>query len=157
MGRRSRKQRSGASGQAPASPPPAHAAGRTGLRPPASERPRAPWHPFPLVELCVLIGLVLIVLGFVWREDDRGPILLVCGMALASLAGVDTAVREHFAGFRSHSVLLAGVPAVMTAGLVYFARGPIIVLLIATAAVFAGAFAAFRRAFRRRSGGVSFR
>ncbi|MDP9385595.1 MAG: hypothetical protein M3P50_10255 [Actinomycetota bacterium] len=154
MGRRSRKQRAEGARPAAAAPP---GPARSPLRAAGDERPKAPWHPFPLVELCVLIGIVLIVLGFVWRNDDRGPILLVCGMALASLAGVDTAVREHFAGFRSHSTLLAGVPAIMAAGAVYFARGPIIVLLIAAVAVFAGAFAAFRRAFQRRSGGISFR
>ena len=33
-------------------------------------------------------------------------------LALASLGGLDTAPREHFAGFRSHTMMLAGLPAV---------------------------------------------
>ena len=28
------------------------------------QRPKAPWHPFPLVELCVLAGIVFIIVGF---------------------------------------------------------------------------------------------
>ena len=38
--------------------------------------------------------------------------LLSGGMALGSLGGFDTAAREHFAGYKSHSMMLAGVPAV---------------------------------------------
>ncbi len=155
MGRRSRKQRSSGAWPATVDPPPARS--RSPLRAPADERPRPPWHPVPLVELCVLIGLVLIVIGLFSVGDRRGGILIVCGMALASLAGLDTAVREHFAGFRSHTTLLAAVPAVLVAGVVYFARGPWALLIIAAVVIFAVAFAALRRAFRRLSGGVSFR
>ena len=41
--------------------------------------------------------------------------LLVVRLALGSLGGLDTAVREHFAGYSSHSLVLAGVPAVAVA------------------------------------------
>ena len=122
----------------------------------AEERPKAPWHPFPLVELCTLIGLVLIVIGFFSLSDQRGGVLIVCGLVLGSLAGLDTVVREHFAGYRSHSLLLAGVPTVLVAGVLYFSRAPILVLLVAAAAVFAAALVLFRRTFRRRSGGLAF-
>jgi len=153
MGRRSRRASAAREPVAPRMPAPVpRAAGRT-----ADERPKPPWHPVPLVELCVLIGIVLIVVGFFLIEDRRGGVLIVCGLALASLAGLDTVVREHYAGFRSHTTLLAGVPTVVVAGVLYFARAPILVLLVAAVAVFAGAFAGFRRAFRRRSGGLSFR
>ena len=64
------------------------------------ERPKAPWHPFPLVELCVLAGIVLIVLGLLSFDSDRGRAMLLCGMALGSLGGFDTAAREHFAGYQ---------------------------------------------------------
>ena len=109
MGRRSRARR--AAGIAPASPTPR--AGGDDLPPrPAplsDERPKAPWHPFPLVELCVLVGIVLIVLGLIVGFDsDRGQLALVCGVLLASLGGLDTAVREHFNGYKSHSSVLAG-------------------------------------------------
>ena len=41
--------------------------------------------PVPLVELCVLVGIVLIVLGALDRLD-RGKLMLVLGMALARSA-----------------------------------------------------------------------
>ena len=149
MGKRARKRPT----PAPAPPPPR----RVGGRPRAQDRPKAPWHPVPLVEGCVLIGVVLIIVGIVTFDDPSGRVFIACGLALGSLAGLDTAVREHFAGFRSHSTLLAGVPAVLVAGVCFFARAPWIALVVGAVAVFAGTFVAARRAFRRRSGGLSFR
>jgi hypothetical protein len=139
MGRRSR-QRS-------AAPPPAVA------RNPLDERPKAPWHPFPLVELSILVGIVLIVLGLFVVEGDRGRILLVFGLALGSLGGLDTALREHFSGFRSHSMLIAGVPAVLVAGVLFFAGAPQIAVLLGTLAVFAVVLTVARSVFRNKSGG----
>ena len=146
MGRRSRK-RSG--GVAPAAAP----ASAPVRRPPSrrDERPRAPWHPFPLVELCVLIGLVLLVWGLIRLDDDGGRVMLVCGMALASLGGLDTALREHFSGYASHALLLAALPAVLVAGVLFFARAPWLTIPLAAAPVLAGAFVMLRRGFRRRS------
>jgi hypothetical protein len=153
MGRRSRK-RAPAAPPAPAPPPP-----RTAPRPAplTDERPKAPWHPFPLVELCALVGIVLIVFGFLDLESDRGRSMLVFGLALASLAGLDTAVREHFAGFRSHTTVLAGLPTVLAATAVFFSGAPWIAVVGAAGAVFAVALLYFGRAFRRRSGGPTFR
>jgi hypothetical protein len=112
----------------------------------------------PLVELSVLVGIVLIVLGFLSGLDtDRGRLALLCGLALASLGGLDTALREHFAGFRSHSTLLAGLPGVVVAGALFFARAPWLAVAAGAVASFAVAFWVFRTAFRRRSGGLSFR
>lgn len=150
MGRRSRN-RAPAAPAAPAAPVAPRPAPLT------DERPKAPWHPFPLVELCALVGIVLIVLGFLDLDSDRGRSLLVLGMLLASLAGLDTAVREHFAGFRSHSTLLAGLPAVLGAAAVFFTRAPWIAVVGVGTAIFAGALVLFRNAFRRRSGGPTFR
>ena len=149
MGRRSRRR-----DDAPADVAPAR---RPGPGRPAGGRPVPPWHPFPLVELCVLAGLVLCVLVFLNVDEDRGRAMLAIGMALASLAGLDTAVREHAAGFRSHSSLLAGLPAVLVAAALYASGAPWIALVAGAAAVFAGAFALLRAAFRRRSGGLSFK
>ncbi|HET9740620.1 MAG TPA: hypothetical protein VFP78_21085 [Solirubrobacteraceae bacterium] len=100
------------------------------------ERPKAPWHPFPLVELAVLAGIVLLILGLLDYGSERGRALLVCGMLLGSLGGLDTALREHFAGYRSHTTVLAGIPAVALAAVLYFAGAP-------WPAVVAGAVVAF--------------
>jgi hypothetical protein len=145
MGRRSRKR--GDALPAPAPPPARPAAARR--RGSARERPRAPWHPFPLVELSVLIGLVLLVWGLIRRNDDSGRLLLVCGMALASLGGLETALREHFSGYASHALLLAALPAVLIAGALFFARAPWIAIPLAGVLVFGAAFAWLRRGFRR--------
>ena len=67
------------------------------------ERPRAPWHPVPLAELCVLVAIILLITGvIVGLGNDRGRVLLVTGLALGSLGGLDTAVREHWAGYAPH-------------------------------------------------------
>jgi hypothetical protein len=121
------------------------------------EAPPAPWAPVPLVEICVLAGIVLIVVGL-FSEGRRSGLLLACGVALAALAGLELSVREHFAGFRSHSTLLAGAAAVATAIPLFLLTGLSQVALVAIAvAVFTGAFAALRAAFRARSGGIGFR
>jgi hypothetical protein len=144
MGKRSRKR-----GVAPA-PAPADAP-RRAVAPPRDDRPKAPWHPFPLVEICVLIGLILLILGLIRWDDDGGREMLVSGMALASLGGLDTALREHFAGYKPHALVLAALPAVLLAGILYFAGAPWVVIPLAAAGVLGAAFVALRRTFRTRS------
>jgi hypothetical protein len=115
------------------------------------ERPKAPWHPVPLVELAVLAGIVLLVLGFIQWDTDRGRAMLIAGMLLGSLGGLDTALREHFAGFRPHSTVLAGIPAVAVAAALYFA-GAIWPLVVGGAvAVFAAAAYLLMRSYARRA------
>jgi hypothetical protein len=149
--RRARPPR--ARGDAPASPhaaPPTHKAR-------LEEAPKAPWSPFPLVELCVLAALVLIVLGVV-THGSRREALLACGIALACLAGLELSIREHFAGYRSHSALLAGAAAVVVAVPLYLLTGlPQIVLLAIGALVYSLGFVALRRAFQAKTGGIGFR
>jgi hypothetical protein len=71
-------------------------------------------------------------------------------MALGSLAGLDTSLREHFSGYKSHSSVLAGVPAVITAAAVYFAQLPWPVVVLGAVAAFAIAFTLLARAYRRK-------
>jgi hypothetical protein len=152
MGKRSRRREGGEATPAPAPPPPP--APVRPRRRSIDDRPKPPWHPFPLVELCVLIGIVCFVLGVLDLDSDRGRLLLLCGMTLGSLAGLDTALREHFTGYRSHTTVLAAIPGVITAGTLFFARAPWPAVTGAAIAVFAAAFAALHRAYRRRSGVV---
>ena len=118
------------------------------------ERPKPPWHPVPLAELCALFGLVLLVLGALNFDSDRGRAMLLVGVALGSLSGLDTAAREHFAGYRSHTTVLAALPAVITAAALYFAAAPWAAVVPAAVAVFAGAVWLLRRSFVRRVRGA---
>jgi hypothetical protein len=164
MGRRSRK-RAGAPAPARervAPPPPDRPVARPlGVRPDRrarmAEAPKAPWSPFPLVELCILLGLVLIGLGIFGGPSRRG-VLIAGGFALVSLSGLELAIREHFAGFRSHTALLAAAAAVAVDVPLYFLTGlPQEALLAVAVVVFALLFHLLRQAFRRRAGGLGFR
>src|SRR3954454_6032897 len=148
MGRRSRARRAAQGSEAaPRAPTPVPRPARL-----TDERPKAPWHPVPLIELSVLVGIVLIVIGFIKSDTSQGRIALVFGFALTSLAGLDTAVREHFAGSRSHSTLLAGFPAIVAAAALACAGVAPPVLLVLAVVVFGAAFWGFRNAFRKHSG-----
>ena len=136
-------------------PQPAAAPG--GSRAPR-ERPPAPWGRFPLIELVVLIGLVLLLVGF-FVGDARGVVMIACGLTLASLAGLELSVREHLAGFRSHSTVLAGSVTLVALAAGYFLLPSDLFALNLPigAVVFGIAFYAFRELFKRRSGGLGFR
>jgi hypothetical protein len=123
-----------------------------------SERPTAPWGSFPLSELVILLGIVVMVWGFL-SGTDRGEERVAAGLVLASLGGAELALREHLAGYRSHSALLAGVAAFAVDTAIALTLGPVKVwvLMLAGAAVFGGAFYAMRELFKRRSGGLGFR
>jgi hypothetical protein len=170
MGRRSRKRlaaggstraerdavrreraRAVAAGQAPRTRP------RPG-RPSFEERPPAPWGSFPLSELVVLLGIVLMIWGLVtW--SGGGNVRFGAGLVVAALGGLELSLREHLAGFRSHTTLLSGVAAFSVVTVLALGPGPtrLWVLAVVAAAVFAGSFWALRALFKRRSGGLGFR
>jgi hypothetical protein len=108
------------------------------------------------VELVTLIGLGMIVTGLI-VQGDRGPLLFGTGIVLCSLAGLELAVREHFAGYRSHSTLLAGVVAVAVLGGLFF-LGPSSLPALARIGISGVAFAfavwGLATAFKRRSGSL---
>jgi hypothetical protein len=122
-----------------------------------ADAPKAPWSPFPLTELVVLLAMALIV-GGVLTDGGRRGALLGCGFALVSLAGLELALREHFAGYRSHSTLLAAASAIVVDAPLFLWTGlPQIALLAIGGGVFVLVLMRMRRAFRARSGGVGFR
>jgi hypothetical protein len=155
MGRRSRKR--GESTRAERDAARRERAVTPRARRSTSERPPAPWGSFPLSELVILLGLVLILWGA--ARGSGGEEMLVAGLVIASLGGGELALREHLAGYRSHSSLLAGVAAFAAVSVVALGLGPvkIWVLVILGVAVFAGTFYAMRELFKRRSGGLGFR
>jgi hypothetical protein len=126
-------------------------------RPSIDERPSAPWGSFPLSELVILIGIVLITWGLF--SGRPGGQRLAAGLILASLGGGELALREHLAGYRSHTTLLAGGAAfvVVTAVALLFGPVPVWALLALAVAVFGLAFLGLRELFKRRSGGLAFR
>jgi uncharacterized integral membrane protein len=118
------------------------------------ERPPAPWGNFPLAELTVLAGIVMLIVGIAGKD----PTALGVGVVLAGLGGLEVAAREHFAGYRSHTTLLSGTVFVLVTGALFYLGGLILAVCLAVgAAAFLAAFLALRRAFQRASGGLSFK
>ncbi|HET9153325.1 MAG TPA: hypothetical protein VFN85_04340 [Solirubrobacterales bacterium] len=118
------------------------------------ERPPAPWGNAPLAELVILAGIVSLAIGVIGGH----PTAIGAGVALAGLGGLEVAIREHFAGYRSHTTLLAGAAFVLVTGLVFYAAHTILAVALAIGAVaFAIIFYLARRAFQRASGGLSYR
>ena len=170
MGRRSRK-RGGSSlpsdvteraerpvrtpaGGRPAPPRP----GTTSRRARLDEAPRPPWAPVPLTEGTILIGMALLIVGMAGGRSNRA-LLIGFGLTLVTLATVELSLREHLAGYRSHSSLLAGCAALAIAvPIVLLLPGAAkAVVLIVGAVVYFLSFRVLRDLFRRRSGGMSWR
>jgi hypothetical protein len=153
MGRRSRKRGESTRSERDAARRERAATAQARPRPrrPAGERPPAPWGSFPLSEI------VLILWGA--ARGSGGEEMLAAGLVIASLGGGELALREHMAGYRSHSSLLAGLAAFASVTVVALGLGPVKVwlLVVLGAAVFAGTFYAMRELFKRRSGGLGFR
>jgi hypothetical protein len=120
------------------------------------EAPKAAWSPFPLTELVILLALVMLGLGFFTGGDRRGTLIGV-GVVLASLAGGELAVREHLAGFRSHTSLLAMLCGFAAGAVTAVVGAPNLAVVLVAVLVGVVAFPFLRRVFARRSGGLGFR
>ncbi|MDQ6732452.1 MAG: hypothetical protein M3022_19725 [Actinomycetota bacterium] len=72
------------------------------------ERPEGLFGPLPVSELAMLIGVIALVIGFL---NGGGPVVIV-GLVIIALGVLEVTAREHFTGYRSHSTLLAAIPAV---------------------------------------------
>jgi hypothetical protein len=107
----------------------------------------------------VLFAIIVLIAGF-FVQGTKGVTMIAAGLMLGMLAGLEVSIREHFAGYKSHTTVLAGAVAVVVLGLAFFLLPddwPPSVNLIAGATAFATAFYLFREAFKRRSGGLGFR
>lgn len=125
-----------------------------GIRPGTDEPPPAPWGKFPLMQLAVLSGLIMIAIGVATTNLN----LLMIGLALGSLGGLELSVREHLAGYRSHTALLAGVGFVLVTGVAFFGLQLVLWLcLLVGAIVFGLGLWLWRRSFMHASGGLSYR
>jgi hypothetical protein len=76
------------------------------------ERPRAPWHPLPLSELLIVVGIVGAVIGL-GRGISHGVAPLSAGIAAVLIGTIEVTLREHLSGYRSHTILLAMLPVVV--------------------------------------------
>jgi len=126
------------------------------------EAPPAPWAPFPLTELVIFLGILSTGIGVLAAGGQRRSVMVGGGIALISLASAELALREHLAGYRSHSMVLSAIPAVFVASICWllsheYALIPNAVAPIALLATFGFAVWQFRELFKRRSGGISFR
>lgn len=110
------------------------------------ERPEGLFGPLPVSELAMLIGFIALAIGFL---DGGGPVVIV-GIVICALGVVEVTVREHFSGYRSHSTLLAAIPAVaLEAGVVAVFGEPSqrALLIVFVAPIFAVLFWLLRRRF----------
>ncbi len=123
----------------------------------ADDRPPAPWGDFPLSEIVIFIGVLLLIAGF-FVGPPQGFVMIAVGLVLGSLAGLELSIREHFAGYRSHTLLLAAAVGVPIFGVLFVATSvPTLACIALGLAAFGGSAWLFTQAFRRRSGGALFR
>jgi hypothetical protein len=75
------------------------------------ERPHAPWHPLPLSELLILVGAIGAIVA--WRRGPASNVsLLVAGVVAVVIGTTEFTLREHLGGYRSHTIILALLPAI---------------------------------------------
>jgi hypothetical protein len=124
-----------------------------------SEAPQPVWAPLPITEGLILVGIIAAVVGLFSQSTG----LVLGGLAVLMLSSLELAVREHMAGYRSHTSLISAVVALLSAiglGVVLNLVGanlPQWPLLVVAVVVFAVVFRTMRAAFKRRSGGLSYR
>ena len=123
-----------------------------GRVPKEDERPEAPWGKAPLAELAILAGIICLIIGVLGAHET----LIGVGVVLAAVGGGEVALREHFAGYRSHTTLLAGFVFVVVVAILFYQVGMVLAYALPIGGVcFAAAFYLARRAFQRASGGLS--
>jgi type IV secretory pathway TrbD component len=110
------------------------------------ERPSGLFGGVPVSEVAILAGIVAAAVGFF----ERSTLPLVVGLIVCGLGVMEVVGREHFSGFRSHTAMLAAIPAVgVEAGVAVLAghspgRGPLLAIVVPVFGVF---FWLFRRQF----------
>jgi hypothetical protein len=110
------------------------------------ERPPGRFGGLPVSEIAILAGAVALVVGII---NHGGP-ALIAGVVICLFGVVEVTTREHFSGYRSHTVLLAAIPAVAVEFLIALTVGPPAIralLLVPVAAVFASCAWFLRKRF----------
>ena len=111
------------------------------------ERPEGPFGGVPVSEIAIFVGAIAAVYGLLASI----PAALAVGLVACTLGVVEFSAREHFTGYRSHSTMLAAIPAI-GAGIAMIAllggslrRGALLLVVIP---VFAVCFWLLRKRFR---------
>jgi hypothetical protein len=111
------------------------------------ERPESPFGGVPVAEVAILAGAIATGYGFF----GSAPAALAVGLVICTLGVAEFSAREHFSGYRSHTTMLAAIPAIAL-GIVLIAlvggslgRGA---LLASVVPVFAVCFWFLRKRFR---------
>lgn len=111
------------------------------------ERPAGLFGGVPVSEFAIFAGLVALVIGTL----DHGGAALEVGIIVMALGATEVAAREHLSGFRSHTTLLAFMPAVVVEAayaLVVGVPRQRILLLVPVIPIFALCYWLLRRHFR---------
>ncbi len=112
------------------------------------ERPPSPFGGLPVSEIAIFAGAVGLIVGL---ARGGGP-ALIAGIAVCTLGVVEVTAREHFSGYRSHTVLLAALPAVAAEVLFVALVGepnPRLLLLAVIVPIYGVLFWVLRRQFAR--------
>lgn len=72
------------------------------------DRPEGVFGGLPVSEAAILIGFIGLVIGFI----QGGGAVIVVSLIVVGLGVTEVTAREHFSGYRSHTILLALLPAV---------------------------------------------
>lgn len=113
----------------------------------AGERPQGLFGPVPVSEIMILAGIVALLVGYF---ESSVP-AIVTGAVVCVLGVTEVTAREHFSGFRSHSTLLAAIPAVVVEAAYALVIGPPaqrFLLLAPAVVVFGVCFWLLRRRFQ---------
>jgi hypothetical protein len=73
------------------------------------ERPRGLFGGVPVSEVAIFAGVVVGGVGLV----THGRVTIIIGLVICGIGVTEVTGREHFAGYRSHTALLAAVPTVV--------------------------------------------
>jgi len=120
------------------------------------EAPKPPWAPVPLNEICIFVGMILVAVALL--GSSQRALLIGFGLALILIATMELCLREHLAGYRSHSVLISACTAVILGlPLVLLTSFSKVLLLAAAGVIFGVLWWLLRTLFRNRSGGMSWR
>ncbi len=101
----------------------------------------------------MLCGLILLIAGLV-VQSAAGATMIAVGLALGALGGMEVSIREHLAGYRSHTTLLSGAVGIaILIGLHLVTPSLWLPIALGVALLVSAVTAwALARAFRRRSG-----